>query len=142
LATIRSFGWTSDKIKATFGLLDSSQKPAYLLAIAQRWLQFVLQCIVAVIAIVVVTLATQLHSSSAGFTGPSIVALMSFGDILNFIIRWWTQLETSIGAVTRLKSLGDKVPPEGHRDETMQSPPPEWPAQGQIELRDVSASYQ
>lgn len=68
---------------------------------AQRWLYFNLQCIVAVIAVVVVTLATQLNSPTAGFTGPSIVALMSFGDILNYIIRWWTQMETCVGAVTR-----------------------------------------
>jgi len=164
LPTIRSFGWTSTKIKETISLLDSSQKPAYLLALVQRWLQFVLLCVVGVLAVVVVTLATQLHSppssqsgtqsrpQTAGFTGPSIVALMSFGDILNYIIRWWTQMETSVGAIARLKSLGDKVPHEDNMyrdnddddnsDNTIDSIPPEWPAYGQIEIKGVSASYQ
>ncbi|KAI8623501.1 ABC transporter [Xylariaceae sp. FL1651] len=142
LATIRAFGWTRDRIRTALGLLDASQGPSYLLAMVQRWLQFVLQCVVALIAIMVVTLATQLHSHRAGFTGPSIVALMSFGDILNYIIRWWTQLETSVGAVTRIKSLSDIILPEGCHDETVESLPSEWPANGHIEIRDVSASYQ
>lgn len=108
---------------------------------ARRWLLFVLQCVVAVLAIVVVTLATQISSGTAGFTGASLVALMTFGDTLNYIIRWWTQLETSIGAVTRLKSLSDNVPLESSGDET-QPIEPEWPAHGNIKITDVSAAYQ
>jgi ABC-type multidrug transport system fused ATPase/permease subunit len=128
-------------VRNAFELLDASQKPTYLLAMVQRWLLFVLQCIVACLAILVVTLATQIRSGTSGFTGASLVALMTFGDIINFIIRWWTQLETSIGAVTRLKALNDKVPSEGFKDKT-EPVHQEWPAQGKVEIRDVSASYQ
>jgi len=106
----------------------------------QRWLLFVLQCVVAVVAVVVVTLATQVHSNTATFTGASLVALMTFGDVLNFIIRWWTQLETSIGAVTRLKSLSDKVPSESDLDDT-EPVRPEWPMCGNVQIQDISASY-
>ncbi|KAM7214661.1 P-loop containing nucleoside triphosphate hydrolase protein [Rhypophila decipiens] len=140
LATIRAFGWERDSARAAFDKLDASQKPAYLLAMVQRWLLFVLLCIVAVLAVLVVTLATQTKSQSTGFTGASLVSLMTFGDILNYIIRWWTQLETSIGAVTRLKALNDKVLPESFGDET-QPVAPEWPAHGTIEMKDISASY-
>jgi len=121
-------------------LLDDSQKPTYLLAMVQRWLLFVLQCIVACLAILVITLATQIRSDTAGFTGASLVALMTFGDILNFIIRWWTQLETSIGAVSRLKALNDKIMPEDFNDKT-KPVYQEWPAYGKIEIQNVSASY-
>jgi len=141
LATIRAFGWARSSINEAIRLLDESQKPTYLLAMVQRWLLFVLQCIVACLAIMVVTLATQVPSNTSGFTGASLVALMTFGDILNFIIRWWTQLETSIGAVTRLKALTDKVPSEGCDDQT-EPTPPEWPGKGNIEIQGVSASYQ
>ncbi|KAM7197149.1 P-loop containing nucleoside triphosphate hydrolase protein [Rhypophila sp. PSN 637] len=140
LATIRAFGWKRDSTRAAFDKLDASQKPAYLLAMVQRWLLFVLLCIVAVLAVLVVTLATQTTSQSTGFTGASLVSLMTFGDILNYIIRWWTQLETSIGAVTRLKALNDKVLPESFGDET-QPVATEWPAHGAIEMNDISASY-
>jgi len=107
---------------------------------AQRWLLFVLQCIVACLAIGVVALATQTRSDTAGLTGASLVALMTFGDMLNYIIRWWTQLETSIAAVTRLKALEDQVPFEESEDET-QPVPPHWPSGGGLELKGVSAAY-
>ncbi|KAM7197970.1 P-loop containing nucleoside triphosphate hydrolase protein [Naviculisporaceae sp. PSN 640] len=145
LSTLRAFNFTSTWSERASELLDASQKPAYLLAMVQRWLLFVLQCVVALLAIMVVTLATQTagSSSSTGFTGASLVALMTFGEILNFIIRWWTQLETSIGAVTRLKALGDKVPGEGKKDETkpLVEDQGRWPAMGRIEIQGVTAAY-
>jgi ATP-binding cassette, subfamily C (CFTR/MRP), member 1 len=128
-------------MKETLRLLDESQKPTYFLGMVQRWLLFVLQSIVTGLAVLVVTLATQTPSGTAGFTGASLVALMTFGEILNFIIRWWTQLETSIGAVTRLKALTDSVPPEGAHDQT-ETQSPEWPTRGTVEIHNVSASYQ
>lgn len=105
----------------------------------QRWLGFALQTVVAVLAVVVVTLATQLRSST-GLTGASLVTLMTFGDILNYIIRWYTQIETSIGAVSRLKNFSRKVKPESLEGENT-VPPKEWPLKGGIEICEVSASY-
>lgn len=118
--------------------LDTSQRPAYLLAIIQRWLGFVLRLIVALLAIAIVTLATQLGSSTA-FTGASLVTLMSFAEGLMYVITMYTLLETSIGAVARLKSFSEKVKPESSGNETL-IPPPFWP-QGAIKLSNVSATY-
>ncbi|KAG9229339.1 P-loop containing nucleoside triphosphate hydrolase protein [Amylocarpus encephaloides] len=139
LATFRAFGWIQDGIDVNNRLLNTSQKPAYLLAMVQRWLLFYLQVIVAILAIVVVTLATQLRSSTS-MTGVSLVTLMTFGDILNYIMRWYTQIETSIGAVGRLKSFSDKVKPEGIDDQEMEVPNG-WPLKGAIKIEGVSASY-
>jgi ATP-binding cassette subfamily C (CFTR/MRP) protein 1 len=105
----------------------------------QRWLGFTLQVVVAILAVSVVTLATQLRSST-GLTGASLVTLMTFGDILNYIIRWWTQIETSIGAVSRLKSFSEKVKSESMEGEDV-APPREWPLRGGIQITGVSASY-
>src|SRR5690242_20096140 len=87
LSTIRAFGWTSESITKALDLLDRSQIPTYLLAMVQRWLLFVLQCIVACLAVGVVALSTQTRSDTRGLTGASLVALMTFGDMLNYIIR-------------------------------------------------------
>lgn len=95
--------------------------------------------IVATLAVVVVGLATQLRSSRA-MTGASLVSLMTFGDILKYIIRWWTQLETSIGAVRRLKSFGEQVSSESLDGEDVKTPI-EWPLRGAIEINGVFASY-
>ena len=139
LATLRAFGWIQDGIDVNNRLLDTSQRPAYLLAMVQRWLLFYLQVIVAILAIVVVTLATQLRSSMS-MTGVSLVTLMTFGDILNYIMRWYTQIETSIGAVGRLKAFSDKVKREGIDDREVEVPNG-WPLEGAIKIEGVSASY-
>jgi ABC-type multidrug transport system fused ATPase/permease subunit len=106
----------------------------------QRWLGLALQLVVAILAVAVVTLATQLRSST-GLTGASLVTLMTFGDILNYIINWYTQIETSIGAVGRLKSFGEKVKSESRENEDV-VPSMEWPLRGDIQIKGVSASYE
>lgn len=138
LATIRAFGWVGENTLRNREYLDTSQRPAYLLAIIQRWLGFVLRLIVAIIAVAIVTLATQLGSNTA-FTGASLVTLMSFAEGLMYVITMYTLLETSIGAVARLKSFSENVKPEGDDSETL-VPPPFWP-QGGIKLDNVSATY-
>ncbi|KAI0129875.1 ATPase-like protein [Xylariales sp. AK1849] len=139
VVTFRAFGWVQMGIDTNYKLLDRSQRPYYLLYIVQRWLLFALQIVVAILAVVVVSLATQLRSNTA-FTGASLITLMTFGDVLNYIIRWWTQLETSIGAVSRLKNFSEKVKAEDlDGDDTL--PPPGWPLKGSIYIDGVSASY-
>jgi ABC-type multidrug transport system fused ATPase/permease subunit len=120
-------------------LLDTSQRPAYLLVMIQRWLAFTLQLVVAVLGLVVVTLATQLRANTA-FAGASLVTLMSFGETLSYIIRFYTMLETSIGAVSRLKAFSEDVKSENREGEDL-VPPKEWPLRGAIEINEVSASY-
>jgi hypothetical protein len=49
-------------------------------------------------------------------------------------------LETSIGAVSRVKTFTTEIRPENLSSETF-VPPENWPMRGQIEFRNVSASY-
>ena len=139
VATFRAFGWVQEGIQHNNALLDSSQRPAYLLAMIQRWLIFILNIVVGILALVVTVLATQLRSST-GFTGASLVSLMSLGDGLTNLIRCYTMLETSIGAVARLKTFSEQTPPENLPGETA-VPPESWPETGRIEIKSVSASY-
>jgi ATP-binding cassette subfamily C (CFTR/MRP) protein 1 len=139
IVTFRALGWVPTAIEKNNHLLDNSQKATYLLGLIQRWLGFVLQIVVAILAVTVVTLATQLRSSTT-LTGASLITLMTFGDILNYIIRWYTQMETSIGAVSRVKSFSEKVGSENLDDEDL-IPSLEWPLRGSIDINGVSASY-
>lgn len=111
MATFRAFDWTDDAISLNNTLLNTSQRPAYLLSMVQRWLSFVLSMVVAVMILLVVTLSTQLRSNT-GFTGASMVSLMSLGKTLANLIQMYTLLETSIGAVGRLKSFSKNTVPE------------------------------
>jgi ABC-type multidrug transport system fused ATPase/permease subunit len=65
---------------------------------------------------------------------------MSFNDMLAEIIKEWTTLETSFGAIARLKSFSTHTVSENLPRETEQAPD-NWPTRGDIEFRTVSASY-
>lgn len=105
----------------------------------QQWLNLVLDLVVMVMAAVLTTLAVRLRSNS-GFAGASLVTLMGFGESLSGIVIFYTRLETSIGAVARLKTFNETVKPED-RDEEDIVPPEQWPQRGVVELTGVSASY-
>ncbi|KAF1946029.1 P-loop containing nucleoside triphosphate hydrolase protein [Clathrospora elynae] len=139
LPTVRAFGWTDWFITVNHTLVDTSQRPSYLLFIIQTWLMTALALMVAVLAIFVVVLATQLRAD-VGFTGASLVSLMSFGPILTNIIKEWTSLELGIGAVGRLESFHKAVKSEIGKGETEQLPE-DWPRFGAIQLENVSASH-
>ncbi|ROW01307.1 hypothetical protein VMCG_05930 [Cytospora schulzeri] len=139
LATFRAFGWIQDGIVKNSNLLDNSQRPAYLLAMIQRWLAFTLDSAVAVLATVVVVLSTQVHSNT-GFTGASLITFMTFGSSITNLVQTYTQLEISLGAINRLKTFSEKVKPEQQPGEDV-IPDESWPYKGKIEIRGVSASY-
>ncbi|KAL4936145.1 P-loop containing nucleoside triphosphate hydrolase protein [Aspergillus oleicola] len=122
IATLRAFGFISDDIQKNAHLVDSSQRAAYLLMI-QEWLNLVLKLVGMVISAVLTTLAVRLHSNSA-FAGASM-------------------LETSIGAIARLKTFNDTVTPEDHEGPGGEDIIPDegWPDRGLVELRGVSARY-
>ncbi|KAF3061054.1 Multidrug resistance-associated protein 1 [Daldinia childiae] len=139
VVTLRAFGFlANDRAKNAY-LLDTSQRPAYLLTMIQQWLGLVLNFVVAIIAVILTALATSLHSNS-GFTGASLVTLMGFGETLTNVVTYYTLLETSLGAITRLKSFEKDAGLED-KDEEDIVPPEEWPQYGEISLKGVSASY-
>ncbi|KAL6786178.1 P-loop containing nucleoside triphosphate hydrolase protein [Trichoderma sp. SZMC 28012] len=139
IATLRAFGFIPNDIYKNFRLLTSSQRPSYLLLMIQEWLNLVLNVVVMLLAIALTTLAVRLHSNSA-FAGAALYSLLSFGENLAGIVLFWTSLETSLGAIARLKTFNDIVKPEDRDGESI-IPPENWPQRGVVELRGVSATY-
>lgn len=151
IATIRALGWVPHHIILNHEQVNASQRPAYLLAVVQRWLGLALRLAVAALAVAVVALATQLSgssssSSAAALIGAGLVTLMSLAEGLMYIVTMYAMLETSSGAVARLKAFGERVRPEGWDDGddgvVVMEPPEEWPMQGRIRLDGVSATYE
>ncbi|KAH8202021.1 hypothetical protein TruAng_003776 [Truncatella angustata] len=120
IITLRAFGFVSEDRAKNIELLDISQRPAYLIQMIQNWLNLVLGLVVMAMAVLLTALAVKTHSNS-GFTGASL-------------------LETSLGAVARLRNFNATVQPEDKPDEDI-IPPNEWPQRGSIEFQGVSASY-
>lgn len=77
LATIQAFGWEKDFQNKNSKLLDVTQRTYYMLNCIQRWLNLVLDLIVAAEAIVVVSLAVSLRqSTSVGLLGVSLNSIL------------------------------------------------------------------
>ncbi|KAI1132171.1 multidrug resistance-like protein [Nemania abortiva] len=141
LVTIRAFGWSASAIATNNSLIDKSQQPFYLLLMVQQWLTLVLNLITAALAILIAGLAVKLRDSiSASLTGVSLVQLITLAETLKLLIQFWTSLETSLGAVARIKNFSEETPDEKLPGEDQQ-PRQNWPAHGHIEFRDVSSSY-
>lgn len=141
LVTIQAFGWDRECKTENFRLVDLSQQPYYLLTCVQRWLGLVLDLLVAGIAILLAILIVCVkNSSSFGFLGVALTSLVGFGTSLNALIANWTNLETAIQAVSRIKTFSEETISEDLPSES-QSPPESWPRNGSIVLDNVSASY-
>jgi ATP-binding cassette, subfamily C (CFTR/MRP), member 1 len=138
---VRAFGWQEDLISKANDRLDYSQKPFYLLYSIQRWLNLVLDLIVACLAIILIAVAVCLrNSSSVGFAGVALFNIMNLSAALKSAITSWTLLETSIGAVARVKRYEESTPDENLPTEDLQ-PPEAWPTSGSITFDNVTASY-
>jgi ATP-binding cassette subfamily C (CFTR/MRP) protein 1 len=106
----------------------------------QEWLGTTLGLMSAALAIILVGVATQLNANS-GFAGAGLIALMNFSNFLLYLVVNWTDLETSIGAVSRLKGFIENVTSE-HRIGEDTVPSAAWPEKGEVRITGVSASYQ
>lgn len=140
LASIRAFGYENRFCEIQRKRLDDSQIAYYTLFCIQRWLNFTLSVIVGVIAVCLVGIATQVqNATTANAIGVALNNAITFSNALAQVIFAWTSLETSIGAITRIKSFTEDVPAEDV-DEKSSSFPNDL-APGHICLDGVIAQY-
>ena len=133
LTTIRAFGWTRQNLALSRQLLDASQKPSYLLYMIQRWLTFVLDMVVAILATLIAALAV-VRRANTGLTGIALTQVMVINMTLRMLILSWTEVETSIGAVSRIKNFSETTPSEYKLTENHE-PTNEWPQHGANRIR-------
>lgn len=112
--------------------------------IVQQWLTLVLDLMVTGLALLVVGLAVKLRDSvSVGSTAVSLIQLISFAETLKILISFWTTLETSIGAVSRIKDFQEQNPKEedvedGGQPQAMTAG---WPLRGDMLIEGITVSY-
>lgn len=141
LSTVRAFAWGPRFTERYLDLLDASQRPFYLLFCIQRWLGFVLDLMTAVLVTVMMVLVVELRAQlSAQYVALAFVQVMSFGQSLAHVIQDWAQLETSFGAVARVKTFCTDTESENRPAETG-AVPEDWPAHGRVTIEDLVASY-
>ncbi|KAL8995121.1 MAG: hypothetical protein Q9169_005084 [Polycauliona sp. 2 TL-2023] len=141
LTTLRAFGWQSALATKNHALLDRSQRPFYLLFAVQRWLQLVLDLVVAAVAVMLIILVVELRGFLSGaYVGVALLNIILFSQHLKLVLQFWTTLEIHIGAVCRVKNFSTTVATEDGPGET-ETPPKDWPATGAVDFHGVSASY-
>ncbi|KAF3061093.1 Multidrug resistance-associated protein 1 [Daldinia childiae] len=141
LPTIRAFAGQSKAENKHLENLDESQKPFYLLLCLQCWLRIVLDLLIAGIAVGVIALAVTLRTTtSGGQVGVALNIVLVANTTLLRLVESWTNLEISLGAIARIKTLEEEVPPENQPSETT-IPPETWPSSGSVEIQDLTAAY-
>ena len=141
LPTIRAFGWQEGFERKNTKLLDLSQRPFYLLYCIQRWLNLVLDLMVAALAVILITFAVQLRDTTSGAAiGVALVNILGFSQSLSVLIDRYTTLETSLGAIARIKDFQETIAQE-HLPQERESPPDQWPSCGAVEFSGINASY-
>lgn len=139
LLHVRAFGWTDACLSESLAALDESQKAFYYMYCIQLWLGLVLGLLSAILSGVLVVFALFLNNTSSGTAvGLAFLNLMVFADAIEAFIKAFTIMETSIGALSRLREFMDTTPQE--RNQTPMELPQNWPT-GKIELKNVSAAY-
>ncbi|KAI8275539.1 ABC transporter [Colletotrichum sp. SAR11_57] len=139
LVTIRALAVTAAAEAENLARLDMSQRAFYVMGSLQKWLLLVLNLVVAALAVLLVSLAVALRESvDAGLLGVALVSVMGFGYLLMLLLKYWADLETSLGAVARIREFQVETPAEVDGDAEVESV---WPDRGLVRIRDVAAAY-
>lgn len=141
LSSVRSFGWVKQFEEQHFQFLDGSQRPYYLLFGIQRWLAVVLDLAVAALATILMVLIVKLRDNfEPKFVAMALLNVTSFSQYLTQLIKNYTQLETSLGAVGRTKEFCTTTDSENLPDEVV-TPPESWPSHGHVQIDKLTAAY-
>lgn len=139
LVYIRSFGWQAQNMERNFRLIDQAQNPVYSLYCAQIFLTLVLDLLAAILALLLTVFAIYAkHADSGNAVGVSFLSLIVISQCFNAVIVSWTHLETSIGAVNRLRKFAQNTPKEQDGDQPL---PTNWPSVGNVEVSIDTARY-
>ncbi|KAK5046622.1 hypothetical protein LTR84_007383 [Exophiala bonariae] len=141
ISTIRAFGWTEKFVERNLVLLDRSQRPFYLMMCIQRWLALVLDMIVVVlVTVLLVVIMSQRSSIQPGLAGIGLLSTVGLSSSLTNLVRMWSALETSIGAISRLREFLQTTESE-HDDQELMAVRPGWPENGEVVFHSFDASY-
>jgi ABC-type multidrug transport system fused ATPase/permease subunit len=88
---------------------------------------------------VAIALKTQV---SAGLVGLAVVHVTTLARSLSDLVMQWTEMETSLGAVSRIYRFKRDTPREEKHGEEDTALPEDWPLSGSITFENASATYE
>lgn len=144
LSSIRAFQWGDDFTARNIRLLDDSQKANYLLYCIQRWLTFVIDVFIAIVAVVLIVIITTLRTTiGPGYVGIAASNILGLNIAMKATLSSWVAMEVVLGAVARIKTYTMETESEDNMNGTSLEPKDgKWPTEGAVELIGVTASYE
>ncbi|KAJ2983292.1 hypothetical protein NQ176_g797 [Zarea fungicola] len=140
LVYIQSSQSQQKNLELGYRLLNESQLPFYLMNSIQRWLKLVLGLTNSFLALTLVIITVHLKKSTTqSAVGLSFIAIFAFDRTIIFLLESWTQLETSTGALSRLRQFKQETPQENRL--SLVDVPDNWPSAGKIDISNVTARY-
>ncbi|CAO0789946.1 unnamed protein product [Mucor circinelloides] len=140
VATIRAFGATQQFLRTMMDCIDANARPFYYTWCVTRWVSVRYSMSSAAINFAACAFTLwhlgELDVALAGF-GLSFVLM--FTDSMFWGIRQYTSLEMSFNAIERIVEFME-IDQEAPAITSIR-PPPQWPAQGAIEVKDLEIRY-
>src|SRR5205823_7943273 len=91
------------------------------------------------LAVLLVGMAVALRDKiNPGLLGVALTSVMGIGMTLSMLIQSWTQLETSLGAITRINQFERDTPRE---EDGPDMPAERWPQRGAVKVEGLYAKY-
>jgi ABC-type multidrug transport system fused ATPase/permease subunit len=141
ISTVKAYRWQNRFQQTCDEHINNAQRPYYTLLSIQEWLACILDLVVAVMAVILVSITTFFSTKfTPAEIGVGLNLVLTFNSALAQAITSWTQLETSMGAVDRVQQFRDTTPSE-HRPWGRPAPPHDWPNQGVILFDRVTACH-
>ncbi|KAJ8786687.1 hypothetical protein J1605_006176 [Eschrichtius robustus] len=140
-AVVRAFRVQGRFVAQNDAHMDESQRVSFPRLVADRWLASNLELVGngLVFAAALCAVLSKAHLSP-GLVGFSVSAALQVTQTLQWAVRSWTDLESSIVSVERLKDYAQTPKEAPWRPATCAARPP-WPRGGQIEFRDFGLRY-
>ncbi|CAO1637053.1 unnamed protein product [Jaminaea pallidilutea] len=140
IATVRSFAAESRMLRECTERIDLANGFFLYFWMANRWLLFRLD-ILGSTAIFVATVAALRGSISAGFAGVALTQAQSIVQAGYWMARMYTTLEQDANSIERVREALDETPQEPAAIVEDNRPPDKWPAQGRVQVKDLSLRY-
>ncbi|XP_073071627.1 ATP-binding cassette sub-family C member 6 isoform X4 [Manis javanica] len=140
-AVVRAFRAQDPFVAQNDAYMDERQRASFPRLVADRWLAANLELLGNGLVFVAAMCAvlSKAHLSS-GLVGFSVSAALQVTQTLQWAVRSWTDLESSIVSVERMKDYARTPKEAPWRLPTCAALPP-WPHRGQIEFRDFGLRY-
>lgn len=140
--TIKAYKREAMFVDKNSTLLNTMNESYYITIANQRWLAIHLDFVATLLAVVISLLCVfRVFSINSSSVGLLLSYVLQIAGQLSLLVRMLTQVENEFNSVERICEYAFKLPEEAPAIISETTPPPSWPAAGQIRFENASLAY-